>query len=106
LELVIQTADGWILNVTQDYSTGEINLLIKLQNSKVINFKQRVYILYTAKISSAGEVGRFLEKQNFNRYSHYSSLLNNFRITLNASSHTHYSLGTYRFIFVLSQEAK
>ena len=40
--MVIQTADGWILDVTQDYGTGDINLLIKLQNSKVISFKQRL----------------------------------------------------------------
>jgi hypothetical protein len=40
--MVIQTAEGWILDVTQDYGTDYINLLIKLQNSKVISFKQRL----------------------------------------------------------------
>ena len=52
--MVIQTADGWILDVTQDYGTGDINLLIKLQDSNSNQFQaktQRVYILYTAKIS-------------------------------------------------------
>jgi DNA polymerase family B len=40
--MVIQTAEGWILDVTQEYSTGDINLLIKLQDGKVISFKQRL----------------------------------------------------------------
>ena len=40
--MIIQTADGWILDVTQDYGTGDINLLIKLQNDKVISFKQKL----------------------------------------------------------------
>ena len=46
--MVIQTADGWILDVSQDYGTGDINLLIKLQDDKVISFKQKLkeYIFY------------------------------------------------------------
>ena len=40
--MVIQTAEGWILDVTQDYGTGDIKLLIKLEDGKVINFKQRL----------------------------------------------------------------
>ena len=56
--MVIQTADGWILDVTQDYGTGDINLLIKLQNNKVISFRQRLkeYTFYIQpKSHSAGE---------------------------------------------------
>jgi hypothetical protein len=46
--MVIQTADGWILDVSHDYATDGINLLIKLQDGKVISFKQRLkeYIFY------------------------------------------------------------
>ena len=40
--MVIQTADGWILDVIQDYDTGDINLLIKLQDDRVICFKQKL----------------------------------------------------------------
>jgi hypothetical protein len=36
----IQTAYGWILDVSHNYDTDDINLLIKLQDSKVIGFKQ------------------------------------------------------------------
>lgn len=56
--MVIQTTEGWILDVTQDYGTDDINLLIKLQNSKVISFKQRLkeYTFYIQpKSRSAGE---------------------------------------------------
>jgi len=56
--MVIQTADGWILDVTQDYGTGNINLLIKLQNNNVISFRQRLkeYTLYIQpKSHSSGE---------------------------------------------------
>ena len=56
--MVIQTADGWILDVAQDYSTGNITLLIKLQNSKVVSFKQKIkeHTFYVhPKSSSAGE---------------------------------------------------
>ena len=46
--MAIQTAVGWILDVTYDYDTRDIILLIKLENSKVISFKQRLqeYIFY------------------------------------------------------------
>ena len=40
--MIIQIADGWLLDVTQDYGTGDINLLIKIQNDKVISFKQKL----------------------------------------------------------------
>ena len=56
--MVIKTADGWILDVTQDYGTGDINLLIKLQNSNVMTFRQRLkeYAFYIQpKSQSAGE---------------------------------------------------
>src|SRR5215831_8719716 len=46
--MVIQTAVGWILDVLDDHTTSEINLLIKLEDGKVISFKQKLkgYILY------------------------------------------------------------
>ena len=53
-----QTAVGWILDVTQDFITGDINLFIKLQNNKVISFKQKLkeYVFYILpKSQSAGE---------------------------------------------------
>ena len=56
--MVTQTADGWILDVSQVYSTGDINLLIKLQNSNVISFRQRLkeYTFYIQpKSHSTGE---------------------------------------------------
>jgi DNA polymerase elongation subunit (family B) len=40
--MVIQTANGWILDVSHDYDTDDINLLIKLQDGKVISFKQKL----------------------------------------------------------------
>jgi hypothetical protein len=40
--MVIQTADGWILDVSHEYDTDDINLLIKLQDGKVISFKQKL----------------------------------------------------------------
>jgi hypothetical protein len=40
--MVIQTSDGWLLDVSHDYETDNINLLIKLQDGKLINFKQRL----------------------------------------------------------------
>ena len=48
--MVIQTTDGWLLDVSHDYESSNINLLIKLQDGKLISFKQRlkeqiVYIL-------------------------------------------------------------
>ena len=56
--MAIQSAVGWILDVTQDFITGDINLLIKLQNSKVIGFKQKLkeYVFYILpKSESSGE---------------------------------------------------
>ena len=40
--MVIQTAVGWLLDVIHDYATNNISLLIKLQDGKVISFKQRL----------------------------------------------------------------
>ena len=40
--MAIQTAVGWLLDVIHDYATNNINLLIKLQDGKVISFKQRL----------------------------------------------------------------
>lgn len=40
--MVIQTATGWLLDVSHDFNTGEINLYIKLQDDKVISFKQKL----------------------------------------------------------------
>src|ERR671918_2538919 len=38
--MVIQTADGWLLDVSHDNSNDNINLIIKLQVGKLISFKQ------------------------------------------------------------------
>src|ERR671918_1897828 len=38
--MVIQTAVGWLLDVSHDNSNDDINLIIKLQDGKVISFKQ------------------------------------------------------------------
>src|SRR5918994_4485147 len=38
--MVIQTANGWLLDVSHDNSNDDINLIIKLQDGKVISFKQ------------------------------------------------------------------
>jgi DNA polymerase elongation subunit (family B) len=40
--MVIQTTDGWLLDVSHDYESNNINLLIKLQDGKLISFKQRL----------------------------------------------------------------
>ena len=40
--MVIQTAVGWILDASHDNATGDINLIIKLQDGKVISFKQKL----------------------------------------------------------------
>src|SRR5215831_5344206 len=40
--MVIQTAIGWILDVLYDHATSDINLLIKLQDGKVISFRQKL----------------------------------------------------------------
>ena len=46
--MATQTTVGWILDVSHDYNTGDINLLIKLQDGKVISFIQRLqkYLFY------------------------------------------------------------
>ena len=56
--MVFKTVDGWLLDVSHDYEFNNINLLIKLQNGKLISFKQRlkeqiIYIL--PKSQSAAE---------------------------------------------------
>src|ERR671919_1937197 len=38
--MVIKTAEGWLLDVSHDNSNDDINLIIKLQDGKVISFKQ------------------------------------------------------------------
>lgn len=56
--MAIQTAEGWILDVSHDYATGNINLLIKLQDGRIISFKQKLkeYVFYILpKSHSAGE---------------------------------------------------
>jgi DNA polymerase elongation subunit (family B) len=56
--MVIQTAVGWILDVSEDHSTSNINLLIKLQDGNIIRFKQKLrdYFFYILpKYNSAGE---------------------------------------------------
>src|SRR5919106_4817294 len=40
--MVIQTAVGWILDVSHDNDTEDINLAIKLQDGKLISFKQKL----------------------------------------------------------------
>ncbi len=40
--MVIQAIDGWLLDVSHDYESNNINLLIKLQDGKLTNFKQRL----------------------------------------------------------------
>jgi hypothetical protein len=46
--MVIQTADGWILDVSHDHASDDINLLIKLQDDNVVSFKQKLkdYVFY------------------------------------------------------------
>ncbi|HXW12602.1 MAG TPA: DNA polymerase domain-containing protein [Nitrososphaeraceae archaeon] len=46
--MAIQTATGWLLDVSHDFNTGEINLYIRSQDDKVISFKQKLkeYIFY------------------------------------------------------------
>jgi DNA polymerase family B len=56
--LAIQTATGWLLDVSYDSNTGDINLLIKLTDNKLISFKQKLkeYTFYVQpKSYSAGE---------------------------------------------------
>lgn len=40
--MVVQTTEGWLLDVSHDYESNNINLLIKLQDGKLISFKQRL----------------------------------------------------------------
>src|SRR4030095_6360736 len=40
--MVVQTTDGWLLDVSHDYESNNINLHIKLQDGKLISFKQRL----------------------------------------------------------------
>src|ERR671919_1941384 len=40
--MVIQTVVGWLLDVSHDNSNDNINLIIKLQDGKVISFKQKL----------------------------------------------------------------
>src|SRR5918994_4280469 len=40
--MVIKTAEGWLLDVSHDNSNDDINLIIKLQDGKVISFKQKL----------------------------------------------------------------
>lgn len=40
--MVIQTVDGWFLDVSHDYKSNNINLLTKLHDGKLISFKQRL----------------------------------------------------------------
>jgi DNA polymerase family B len=56
--MAIQTATGWLLDVSYDSNTGNINLLIKLQADKSISYKQKLkeYSFYILpKTYSAGE---------------------------------------------------
>lgn len=56
--MVIQTAVGWILDVSKDGVSNDIVLLIKLQNGKAISFKQELHehVFYILpKSHSAGE---------------------------------------------------
>jgi DNA polymerase elongation subunit (family B) len=56
--MAIQTAVGWILDVSKDSGSDDIIILIKLQDGEVISFKQKLYeyIFYILpKSRSAGE---------------------------------------------------
>jgi hypothetical protein len=56
--MAIQTATGWLLDVSHNSVTNDINLLIKLQDNRVINFKQKLkeHIFYILpKTTSDGE---------------------------------------------------
>jgi hypothetical protein len=35
--MAIQTTDGWLLDVSHDYGSNNINLIIKLQDGKLIS---------------------------------------------------------------------
>ena len=65
--MVIQTAVGWILDVLHDHATSDINLLIKLQDGKVISFKHKLkeYIFYILpKSRSAGDLFQQLSRND------------------------------------------
>jgi DNA polymerase elongation subunit (family B) len=56
--MAIQIATGWLLDVLHDSNTGDISLLIKLQDDRVISFKQKLkeHAFYVQpKSYSAGE---------------------------------------------------
>jgi DNA polymerase elongation subunit (family B) len=40
--MVIQSAEGWLLDVSHNHATDDINLLIKLDDGRVISFMQRL----------------------------------------------------------------
>jgi hypothetical protein len=47
--MAIQTAMGWLLDASHDSNTSDINLLIKLQDDKLISFKEKLTLLYISK---------------------------------------------------------
>jgi DNA polymerase family B len=56
--MVIRTAEGWLLDVSDNNATSDINLIIKLQDGTKISFKQELkeYTLYILpRTTSAGE---------------------------------------------------
>jgi hypothetical protein len=56
--MAVQITEGWILDVSYDHSAKDINLIVKLQDGKVISFKQQLkeYTFYILpKSDSAGE---------------------------------------------------
>ncbi|HEY7079969.1 MAG TPA: DNA polymerase domain-containing protein [Nitrososphaeraceae archaeon] len=65
--MVVQTAVGWILDVLDDHATSDINLLIKLQDGKVISFKHKPkeYIFYILpKSRSTGDLSQQLSRND------------------------------------------
>lgn len=40
--MAVQTAEGWFLDVSYNYFADDINLIVKLQDNKVISFKQQL----------------------------------------------------------------
>jgi hypothetical protein len=59
--MTIQTATGWLLDVSHDPNTGFINLRIKLQDERVISFKQKLkeYTFYIQPKSHSAEEDLF-----------------------------------------------
>lgn len=39
--MAVQTAEGWLLDVSYNYFADDINLIVKLQDNKAISFKQQ-----------------------------------------------------------------